>query len=214
MLFNYKYTDSKNEIFKQHNQLVKEMDLPIDLVLLGDSITEAFDLNRYGVTNKTYINAGIGGDRLPYMFERLERDVLSHAPKEVIFMGGVNDLRAWYFEENNKLADLKIIIEHTIFYIDQIIKKLQKNKIDVKLCTITCNYEQDNNFEYMSQIIRRVNEAIILYAKQNNLTLIDYNEVLANEYGYMDLNLSYDGLHPNEYGYIKMCELIREHLVK
>lgn len=214
MIFNYKYTDIKNQIFKHHNQLIKDANVPIDMVLLGDSITEAFDLNRYGITNKTYINAGIGGDRLPYMLERLERDVLTHSPKEVIFMGGANDLRAWYFEEKNQLSDIKTIIDHTIKYIDLIVDALVENEIEVSLCTITCNYEQDYNYEYMTQIINLVNSAIVEYAKTRNIELIDYNQVLANEYGYMNLNLSNDGLHPNEFGYIKMCELIKQHLIK
>lgn len=214
MVFNYKYTDSKKQIFQHHNQLLKDLNVPIELVLFGDSITEGFDINRYGLTNKTYINAGIGGDRLPYMYERLERDVITHQPKEVIFMGGVNDLRAWYFDDNNQLNDIQSIIDHTMKYIDLIVTKLTENEITTKLCTITCNYEQEFNFEYMTQIINLVNEQIVNYAETNSIELIDYNQVLRTEYGYMDLNLSNDGLHPNEYGYIKMCELIKDHLIK
>lgn len=214
MIFNYKYTDVKTQIFKHHNKLIKESGIDIDLALFGDSITEAFDLNRYGITNKTYINAGIGGDRLPYMYERIERDILSHQPKEVIFMGGVNDLRAWYFEEGNTLKDIDSLVEHTMKYIDLIVKKLSTNKIIVKLCTITCNFEADTNFEYTNAIINILNENIANYAQENNIVLIDYNQVLQTEYGYMNMSLSNDGLHPNEYGYIKMCELIQEHLIK
>ncbi|MFV0556178.1 MAG: SGNH/GDSL hydrolase family protein [Lactovum sp.] len=214
MLFNYKYSDSKNKIFERHNALIKEMNIDVDLVLLGDSITEAFDLNRYAITNKSYINDGIGVDRLPYIFERLERDVLSHSPKEVIVMAGVNDIRAWYFEDNNELSDIDILIEHCLFYLNKICQTLKDKDIQVRLCSITCNHEQDNNFEYLNEIIRQVNKQIYLYTKKEKINLIDYNKVLANENGYMDLNLSQDGLHPNEYGYIKMGRLIKDYLIK
>ncbi|WOO86791.1 GDSL-type esterase/lipase family protein [Mollicutes bacterium LVI A0039] len=213
MQLNYMYTDIKNKVFEERNMEILARNFDFDLILLGDSITEGFDLNRYGYTNKTYLNSGIGGDRIEYMHKRLDRDVLQFSPREVLFMGGINDIRAWY-AEGNDLSNIEEITTHIIKYTSLIVNELKENGIDVKICTITKNYERDINFDYINHIIDHINIAIKNLAIELDVILIDYNEVLTNKYGYLDLSLSYDGLHPNEFGYIEMVKQIRSILIK
>lgn len=213
MKLNYMYTDIKNKIFSERNANILAQTPEIDLILLGDSITEGYDINRYGYTNKIYVNSGIGGDRIRYMYERLERDVLCFKPREVLFMGGINDIRAWYGEDND-LSNVDEIATYICKYTSSIIKNLQKNSIDITICTITKNYERETNYDYINHIIDYVNMQLVKLAKDLEIEIIDYNKVLVNKYGYLDLSLSYDGLHPNEFGYIEMTKLIQDKLIK
>ncbi|HLK58556.1 MAG TPA: SGNH/GDSL hydrolase family protein [Chthonomonadaceae bacterium] len=72
------------------------------LVCLGDSITQASDgyvrvmesliHAAYPERNIRVINAGIGGNRVPDMLARLERDVIAHSPHVVTVNVGINDV--------------------------------------------------------------------------------------------------------------------------
>lgn len=67
------------------------------IAAIGDSITRGFPYSR-SWTHKLseclgtdVINAGINGDLLANMPQRLATDILSHSPDYVILMGGAND---------------------------------------------------------------------------------------------------------------------------
>jgi acyl-CoA thioesterase-1 len=72
------------------------------LVCLGDSITQnsvgycpmiaALIAASYPERNIRVINAGIGGNKIPNLLERLERDVLAHKPDWVTVSIGINDV--------------------------------------------------------------------------------------------------------------------------
>ena len=72
------------------------------LVCLGDSITQASDgyvrvmehliHAAYPERNVRIVNAGIGGNRIPEMLARLERDVIAHQPNVVMVSVGINDV--------------------------------------------------------------------------------------------------------------------------
>jgi|LakMenEpi03Aug12_release.lakeMendotaPanAssembly.Ray.scaffolds.fasta_scaffold342191_2 lysophospholipase L1-like esterase len=75
------------------------------MVFLGDSITQAgdaergyVDLFRKAVAAKRpnsgikVIGAGISGNRVPNLIDRLDRDVLSHKPNVVVIYIGINDV--------------------------------------------------------------------------------------------------------------------------
>jgi lysophospholipase L1-like esterase len=79
------------------------------IVLFGDSITEQGELRngyvsilRDSLKNKfpglAIIGAGISGNRVPQLQERLNRDVLSQRPTIVIIYIGINDV--WHFEKH------------------------------------------------------------------------------------------------------------------
>ncbi|MDH3252795.1 MAG: GDSL-type esterase/lipase family protein [Ignavibacteria bacterium] len=72
------------------------------IVFFGDSITEEgnspggyVDLIRNAMQNTgnvTVTGAGVSGDRVPDLLERLENDVMSHRPTTVVIYIGINDV--------------------------------------------------------------------------------------------------------------------------
>jgi len=127
------------------------------IVFFGDSITEQGDKpNGYvalirDTLTKRYsgikiIGAGISGNKVPQLQERLERDVLSLRPTVVVIYIGINDV--WHFEKhgtgtpkdkfNSGLRDL--------------ISKIKKSGARVVLCTPSVIGEQrlgENKFDAM-----------------------------------------------------------------
>jgi lysophospholipase L1-like esterase len=101
------------------------------VVCLGDSITDGHTypllvqqaLREAGQPVPVMIGAGIGADTGKGMLVRLARDVFVHEPDLVMLMTGVNDQAMSMAEYENMLRDMII--------------RLQKQKIDVMLLTLT-----------------------------------------------------------------------------
>ncbi len=208
MLFNHNYTDMKTSIFSERHKLIIQQNLDIDILMIGDSITQGFDVSRYAASNKTIINMGIGGDQIPFMIKRLDRDAIQYSPSKVIFMGGINDIREWYKHNEDTNISFKQIKSEIIENIKIIIAKLIENNIDIVLCSIIKTNEEKINSVVLNSYIDELNEDIEQLTKELRIVHIDYNNVLMTKYGMLDLNYTIDGLHPNELGYIEMSKIL------
>ena len=209
---NYNYYDRQVDFLKSRS----EQGYQCDLVLFGDSITEGFDLNKYGVFDVSYLNSGVGGDVVELMYERIERDVLSYLPSKVIYMGGINNVRPWFrtISDNQVIDDVQYfeIKEHILKYSKLIIETLLNNEIEVFVGLITKVNSTEFNSRYLNYIIDVINQEIINICDELNVVYIDYNQVLVHKNGLLDLNLCSDGLHPNEFGYLEMYKLISKYI--
>ena len=65
---------------------------PVDIVFIGDSITEGWHDKRPGFFTRGRINRGIGGQTTPQMVLRMYSDVVALKPKAVHIMAGTNDI--------------------------------------------------------------------------------------------------------------------------
>ena len=59
-----------------------------------------------------------------------------------------------------------------------------------------------------NQKVIELNQKLINKSKENNFTYLDYYSKMKDELN----SLTYDGLHPNEKGYIKMNAIIKKSL--
>ena len=66
----------------------------VDVVFLGDSITDAWSNEQFGgfFPGKGYINRGISGQTTPQMLVRMKPDVLAFSPKVIVLLAGTNDI--------------------------------------------------------------------------------------------------------------------------
>ena len=193
------------------------------IVFFGDSITEA-GVNRGGYITQLrdsleahklgkafeLIGAGISGNKIYDLYLRLENDVLEKKPKIVIIYIGVNDI--WHKETHRTGTDAD---KFKKFY-EAIIAKLQKQKIQVTLCTPACIGERkaganpmDAELDAYSQIIRDL-------AEEKNCGLCDFRKAFANyeaAHNADDLSssiLTTDGVHLNIKGNKLVAEMLLE----
>ena len=138
------------------------------IVFFGDSITEMGEQPNGYVTLlrdtlvKQYpginiIGAGIGGNKVPQLQDRLDRDVLSKKATIVVIYIGINDV--WHFEKHGT-GTPKDKYESGL---RDLISRIQKSGARVILCTPSVIGERrhgDNKFDAMldeySGISRRV----------------------------------------------------------
>ena len=64
----------------------------VDMVFMGDSITEGWSQFRPSFFTNGFVCRGIGGQTTPQMLLRFRQDVINLAPKKVILLAGINDI--------------------------------------------------------------------------------------------------------------------------
>lgn len=197
------YLDIRNEYYKKQN-------INCDLVMIGDSITEGFNLSYAGSTNKIVVNSGISGDRLKNIHLRLKRDVIDLNPTEALLMAGINDLLS---DEIYKNLDYQNNIDQLFDYYQQLIMTLLDNQVKPICAGIIKINQFEHNHMFKNEQIEYFNNLLEKLAKKHNLKYIDFNKVLGDEYGSINTTYFSDGLHPNEKGYFEMFKYLRENKV-
>jgi lysophospholipase L1-like esterase len=172
----------------------------VNVVFLGDSITEGWKSKRPGFFTPGRIGRGIGGQTTPQMVLRMMADVVHLKPRFVHIMAGTNDIagntgpmtRAQSYDNFRMMAQIA-----------------RANGIGVILASVP----PADHFPWRQGLdvvgpIREINAWLRDYAKAERLTWVDYTPVLGDANGAMKPGLAYDGVHPTEAGYDAMATVI------
>lgn len=154
---------------------------PKTVVFFGDSITYAgaepngyIDLIRQKLKKKgkadkyNLIGAGIGGNKVPNLQERLERDVLSKNPDLVFIYIGINDV--WHASYNPPSGTP---IEQYEAGLKDIIGKIKASGAKVVLCTPSVIGEKKGGANAQDAELDRYAEVSRQVAKKTNVKLCD-----------------------------------------
>lgn len=203
--YSRRYLDVRNEQYLY-------LDKRADWVFYGDSITAYWDVKIYFETeNGLVIKRGIGGDTTEFANKRYIADVVQLKPKNVVILIGVNDLMTifpdlWWKTPG---ADCDTVINSIKENIEDMIKKSEGIKLHLCsiLPTLLCPpYDR----KLMDEAINKANTEIKLLCKKYNVKYVDYySEMYDENIGGLPENLSYDGVHPNATGYMKMAEILK-----
>ncbi|NER84227.1 MAG: lysophospholipase [Leptolyngbya sp. SIO1D8] len=172
-------------------------DAPRLTVLLGDSISLWFPRELLP-GRRTWLNQAISGEHSEALLQRLEN--LDQVQAEIFFlMIGINDLIAGKSE-----AQVIANIEEAMIYL-----KEQHPDADVVVQSILPHSAQNATWEGRERLlllpnrrIQSVNEALAEVAEVHDVYFLDVYPLLANGEGALRLDLTTDGLHLNERGYL------------
>jgi lysophospholipase L1-like esterase len=182
------------------------------VVFIGDSITDSWDDPRYGgfFRGKPYVNRGISGQTTPQMLIRFRPDVIALKPEVVVILAGTNDIAG-----NTGPMTLEAIQDN----ITSMAELARLNRIHVVLASVlpVSDYEKTADGQRRTQTVRRppekikaLNDWMRNYATQNKLIYLDYYAAMIDDKGFLKDELSNDGLHPNEKGYVVMAPLAEQ----
>ena len=168
-----------------------------DIVFLGDSLTETFNLERhFGLPNLR--NRGLSGDTTHQVIYRLQ-EIVNAKPKKVFLMIGINDL-FWGEEEvtvfQNIVRILETIREHspdTLLYLQSI---LPVNE------TVTFSDE------HINLLIFSLNDSLKRWCKKQKVEFLELYGDFLNDKGEMDRRYTYDGVHLAAEGYELWAKLV------
>lgn len=193
---------------KDDQEILHQKDKKIDVVLIGNSITEGwvYQDSTFFKTNN-YVGRGISGQTSPQLLLRFRQDVLDLKPKAVVINIGTNDIA-----ENTGTYNPKFTLDN----IKSMAELAQANGIKVILSAVlpVGKYPWSPEIKDVPQKIDELNKNIKAYASEKKFPYIDYNTAMRDEKGAMRAGLADDGVHPNMSGYVIMEKLAKETIDK
>jgi lysophospholipase L1-like esterase len=173
------------------------------VVFMGNSITEAwakyFSAHFPG---KPYVGRGISGQTTPQMLVRFRQDVIALSPRVVVILAGTNDIAG-----NTGPATLEMIADNIM----SMTELAQAHGIRVVLGSVlpAYDYPWKKGLEPAPRIVA-LNAWLKQYAASANAVYVDFHTAMADERQGLRVELSPDGVHPNEAGYRIMGPLVEQ----
>jgi len=188
------YWNEKNEAFIAENKTA-ELN---QIVFLGDSLTDGYNLDKYYTSDLKLYNRGIGGDKTDGIIDRLKSNVLEIQPIIIVLLIGINDIHSG--------LSLEKIEENYREILDMIQSSLPDSQVYIESLYPTNTLVYTYTDEYWDEIIA-FNATLESMADEYNYVFMDvYSSLLNGE----ELNRDYsiDGLHLNHEGYLIVSDII------
>lgn len=192
--------------FREANAKLIAQRQPVDIVFMGDSITEGWKDKRPGFWAPGRVNRGISGQTTAQMVLRMVPDVIDLKPRAVHIMAGTNDIAG----NTGPMTP-----EMTKDNLRAMVALARHHGLKVILATIppAASFPWRPGLETVSRI-RELNAWIRDFARRERLASIDYDQVLATPAGAMRAGFAHDGVHPTEPGYDAMATLAEPALAR
>ncbi len=196
---------------------------PQPIVIIGASYAKSWPIGKiHGVD---IVNRGEGGEQSSEMLSRFEKDVVAANPSHVIIWGFINDI----FRSEQSELESKLELTKTNF--EQMVQISRANQIIPILATeVTIRppsglkeslmaffygtiLGKSSYQDYVNNHVEQVNRWIRDFAAQNNLSLLDFETILAREDGSRrKAYATEDGSHISSQGYQALTEYAKEKL--
>lgn len=184
---------------KRHGENLQRIkDGPIDLLFLGDSITDRWsrepDLWKKYFGKWNPANFGIGGDRTENIIWRINHGELDGiSPKVVVLMIGTNNTHS------NSVADIVLGIRTII---DKIQAKLPETKI-LLLAVFPREFRMKDGEPYTmpKEKVALINKQLPGLAEEENVRYLDLTDEFLVD-GKVPEDIMPDTVHPNRKGYV------------
>jgi lysophospholipase L1-like esterase len=173
---------------------------PVDVVFMGDSITEGWFDKRPSFFTRGRVDRGIGGQTTSQMVLRMMSDVVALRPKAVHIMGGTNDIAGNTGPMTAQMSEDNVRAMTDI---------AQRQGIKVLIASVP----PAGQFPWAPKVetreaIAELNRRLERLAHQTGATWVDYHPLLDDGTGAMKPGLADDGVHPTEAGYDAMATVI------
>jgi lysophospholipase L1-like esterase len=172
-----------------------------DIVFLGDSLTESFDLQKHFGRNDLR-NRGMSGDLTDHVLYRLE-EIVNARPAKIFLMIGINDVYQGYEPDRISLN------------IEVILKEFQLKTPETRLVVqsiLPVNRHKLFIEKSVNTKIYQVNLRLKTVCESKNMIFLDIHPDFLNDEGEMNEKFTYDGVHLTEAGYILWAELLQKYL--
>ena len=201
--------DNENRaVFRTKNTQIIVNSIPVDILFVGDSITERWETGVYFRNFGTIINRGIGGECVFQLKNRLAEDVLELRPKLCICTEGVNDIEPLFqkFKAGQDITeDSKNLLASMKGEYRYIAETLLKEGIELWFGSVLPLGTSD----IRNDIILELNNVIKEVCKEFGLQFINYHSAMADESGKRMKKFTFgDDLHPHVLGYNVMAEVL------
>lgn len=171
------------------------------VIMMGNSITEGWPKFSMEFFKKhPVLSRGISGQTSPQMLLRFRQDVIALKPEVVIILAGTNDVA-----ENTGPISNEQILDN----IRSMCDLAEQNGIQVVLCSIL----PAESFRWRPEMrpatrIMQLNSMIKELANSRGYPYVDYHKAMGGTRGELLPQYTYDGVHPDAQGYLKMEDIL------
>jgi lysophospholipase L1-like esterase len=192
--------------YRADNERLRASGTKVDVVFLGDSITEGWKAKRPGFFRAGRVCRGISGQTTPQMLLRFMADVVSLNPRAVHIMAGTNDIAGNTGPMTPEMTEDNFRAMSAI---------ARQHRIRVLLGSIP----PAARFPWRPEVetrprIAALNAWLRGFARETGAIWVDYRTVLDDGTGAMRPGLAADGVHPTEAGYDAMASLVEPILAR
>ena len=186
--------------YSEDNAALLASKASVDLVFMGDSITEGWFEKRPGFFTRGRIDRGIGGQTTSQMVLRMMSDVVALRPRAVHIMGGTNDIAGNTGPMTPQMSEDNIRAMTDI---------AQRQGIRVMIASVppAASFPWAPAVETRNAIAE-LNRRLRRLAGEAGAIWVDYHPALDDGSGAMKAGLASDGVHPTEAGYDAMAAVI------
>lgn len=204
--------DLRRDDFDADNERILTSKQKVDIVFIGDSITEGWNVSNAFSDIGYTVNRGISGDVIHIIEKRFAADALQLNPEIIVILGGVNNTFPFFEATPENIDELiaNTIEEFTAAY-KKIFEACRAAGQMIVACAITPLAEQPSlGANARKETIVRFNTILESLCNEYGYPFADYHTPLAEFDGKTAQPcITYDGLHPNDSGYIRMDKVIR-----
>lgn len=205
----------RRERFNRQNSQIVVNNMPIEIVFIGDSITEAWETSLYFGKYGNIVNRGIGSERLSELTERFYADCLALKPSLCVLASGINDTYPLYKKqaEGEALTETdftNFLAEKKAQYL-KLIGLAKQNSVEIWVASVLPLGTND----FRSELILRLNAVIKSVCEKEGAMYVDYHSALTEPDGKTLKNVTFgDMLHPHVKGYNIMYKTLNAMLEK
>lgn len=169
----------------------------VDIVFLGDAVTDGWDDAGEFFPGLPYANRGVAGQATPEMLLRFRRDVVELRPLAVVIMAGAGD------------AASGLPVEETRRNLASMADIARAHEIDVVFASNlpAGDNAQTREGERRPGRLDELNAWIKGYALSTENGFVDYRPAVSDEQGALRREFSEDGVRLNARGYAAMREV-------
>ena len=198
------------------------------MVLMGDSITDCgrfgtenalgtgyvnlftkLIMTRYPARQITFLNKGIGGQRIVDLKERWTDDVIYHRPDYLSLLIGINDLHNFMFDEKNGVNPQ--VYEETYDYLLNRTRELLPKITLVLLDPFYISRENSGNTirNRVLDLLPKYISVVHKMAKKYHTKLIETHKIFQIQLQYRDAEtFCPEPVHPNQTGHLIIADAL------
>jgi lysophospholipase L1-like esterase len=179
--------------YREENAALLASQTQVDVVFMGDSITEGWSQKIPALFSQGRVNRGISGQTTPQMLVRFRADVIELKPRVVHIMAGTNDIAGNTGPSTPEMMQANLM---------SMVEVAQAHKIAVILASIppASRFPWRPGLE-TAEKIAAMNAWLKGYAAGRGIVHADYYAAMATESGGMKPGLANDEVHPTAQGY-------------
>ncbi len=176
--------------------------IPENIVFLGDSITEIYDLDKFYPDNNV-VNSGISGHKTGNILDDMYNRVYRYNPSKVFLLIGTNQIVE---DDSSKIAaDIAKIS-------DLIHENRPLAEVYVESIYPVNHDVGEAPGKRKNEKIMKTNRIIKTNADSHNYIFINLYDDLIDDSGNLISDYTYDGLHTNEKGFEKITEILKKYI--